>query len=121
MGYKKSMADELIEKAEKQRKLKKMSHKGSGLASLITGKEEIELLTDQVNSELPVLYYRLNQRREFYEKKDPNSGYVVNTKKDITKTEKYLDKSADKTLSLHDLRQIVEFINDTTEKYSFDV
>lgn len=120
MKYK-SQADELIEKAEHIRKLKKMSSRATGIASTLSGKEEIELLTDQVGADLPVLYLNLNTRKEFYERKgDQAKGYLVNLTKDIKKTERYLDLM-EKPATLHQLKEVAEYLDVTNDHYGFNL
>ncbi len=120
MSYKpKDLADQLVEQAEQNRRLRKLSSKASGVATLLTGKEEIELLGDQVRSELPVLFLNLNHRKAFFEKKEATNGHVANLNKELKRVERYLDM-VEKVVSLHELKEINEYINHINEHYSFD-
>lgn len=112
--------DDLIHKAEEVRKLKKLSRNGAGLASFLSGKDEIDILSETVAQELPVLYLRLNQRKEFFNGKENQDAQQTNINRDLRKVEEYLDTSL-KTLTLQELKHISDYIYITNDKYSFDV
>lgn len=113
-------ADALLKRFEEADKLKKLTRNGSGLASYLTGKSEIEVLIEDLRySTLPMLFLELNKLKQFYERKTEYNDNIRNLSNEINVISEYLNK-IEKTVSLKEVKNMQTFSQDLIDKYGLN-
>ncbi len=112
------LADSLISQAEASDRLRKIGNKFPGFASMMMNLPEEEIITNELNNSLPLLFLNLNKHKEFYENKKQYNGNIANLNREIKKCVEYLDCDK-KSLSLKQLRIIHFWVIEINDKYAF--
>lgn len=111
-------ADDLINKKDASEKLLAFAGRASGLTAFLSNKSKDEVLLNEAVKKIPALKEKLQEKKEFFDKKTIKSDNIRILTNEIKQCDKHIEMLGQKT-KMEDLKLILDWYYKTWEKYGF--
>lgn len=111
-------ADDLINKKDASEKLLAFAGRASGLTAFLVNKSKEDVLLTEAVKKIPALKEKLQEKKEFFDKKTIKSDNIRILTNEIKQCDKHIEMLGQKT-KMEDLKLILDWYYKTWEKYGF--
>lgn len=117
-GYIDGLADDLLKKKEASDKLLSLAGRASGLTAFLVKKSKEDVMRAEAMKRIPELKEKLEEKKEFFDRKSVKSDHIRILTKEIIKCEAFINGNLEE-YTADDFRLILEWYFKTKDKYGF--
>lgn len=111
-------ADDMIKKKDASDKLISFAGRASGLTAFLINKSKEDILLTEAVKKIPTLKEKLQEKKEFFDKKTIKSDNIRLLTNEIKQCDKHIEMLGQET-KMEDLKLILDWYYKTWEKYGF--